>query len=343
MPDFKSLKVLIVGAGKMGLNHHQALKSLDVKNIYVYDINAIQLENFRIQIGESNETKFINDLNQIDSNIDFCIIATTADSRFEIFNVIIKLFTLKYLLLEKPISQSLNDANQIFEICSKQNIVVTVNHQMRFLPQYSVIKEFIKDEELGKFVSMMVSGSNIGLSMNIVHYFEAFNWITGNYIEQVISYLQPESIKSPRGPQFEDYAGLVLSFNSKNQKFVADFDSRLGNGIVVIYSFEFGKVIIDELKGEMVIFGRKEEFRGEPSYRYGLNSWYKNVIIMPVEVIISTAQLIKALILGNDYPTPLDSYNAFACVVAAMHSFDKNNQTIDLNSIWGDKNRYPWA
>ena len=57
--------------------------------------------------------------------------------------------------------------------------VLAVNHQMRFMEQYLTPKAIIEGDAFGGLTSVTVVGGNFGLSMNALHYFEMFRFMTG--------------------------------------------------------------------------------------------------------------------------------------------------------------------
>ena len=57
---------------------------------------------------------------------------------------------IKGIFLEKPISDSINDARKIIELCTKNNISLQIDHQRRFHPIYTKIKKILDEKKIGE-------------------------------------------------------------------------------------------------------------------------------------------------------------------------------------------------
>jgi len=254
------LKVGVVGLGRMGQNHVRAALSLGMQITRLFDSNpesiASSLQLIReggVEAFTSEETFFLN----LSDDVDLLIIATTAPSHFSFLKMGIA-SGVKKILCEKPVVSSVAQINEIQELIKSFDVAVAVNHQMRFIPLYTEVIALQSKYKMQDLVSMVVSAANFGLGMNVTHYFEAFRLITGKNIQKIAGYLESDLIANPRGRDFIDYAGIVFGLNELNQKFVADFSSTAGHGVVVIYNFEKGKIIVDEIQGTVKILVREE-------------------------------------------------------------------------------------
>src|SRR5690606_30450775 len=83
----------------------------------------------------------------------------------------------RYILCEKPLATSVDEAERMLAVCRQNGAVLAVNHQMQFMAQYAEIKELAESAVLGGLVGVLVSGSNFGLAMNGSHYFEMFRYM----------------------------------------------------------------------------------------------------------------------------------------------------------------------
>ena len=102
--------VVLVGAGKLGSRHLQAISQARLKNlkIFVVDFNPEAITNSKKRLEEvgikKNTTSvvFLNNINELNiTTIDLLIIATTSENRFNILKEISNNFSVINLILEK--------------------------------------------------------------------------------------------------------------------------------------------------------------------------------------------------------------------------------------------------
>src|SRR6478736_5636892 len=84
----------------------------------------------------------------------------------------------KAILCEKPMAVSLAECDRMIEACAASNTRLAVNHQMRFMQQYTRAKEIVEDASFGGLASATVVAGNFGMAMNGSHYFEMFRYLT---------------------------------------------------------------------------------------------------------------------------------------------------------------------
>ena len=121
--------ICVVGAGYWGKNHIRTLKRLNaLKGIVELDDNI--LKNFLnkypgVQGYSSIEDALLGDY-------DGFIIATPAKTHFEIAKIIIK--AQKHLLIEKPMTLSIEEARELVVLSEINKVNVMVGHVLLFHP-----------------------------------------------------------------------------------------------------------------------------------------------------------------------------------------------------------------
>jgi scyllo-inositol 2-dehydrogenase (NAD+) len=89
-------------------------------------------------------------------DIDAIIISATPETtHFPIAKA--ALLAGKHVFLEKPIAQTLEEADELGEIARKNNLKFTIGYSQRFNPKYAYVREKILDGTLGEPVSALVS------------------------------------------------------------------------------------------------------------------------------------------------------------------------------------------
>lgn len=104
---------------------------------------------------------------------------------------------LKYILLEKPIAPSVEEAEHIIDICDKAGVTLLIGHHRRSSTRYQFLKQLIESGKLGSLVGIQSTfalakdrdyfdldwhvrkGTGGPLLINAVHDFDDLNFVTG--------------------------------------------------------------------------------------------------------------------------------------------------------------------
>jgi predicted dehydrogenase len=322
----------LIGAGRMGQNHLQVALNLGMEIISVYDVNQESLNHVSKFLTESTVlttdiTDFINT-----PSADVTTIATTSPSHAELIDLLANNGR-KVIICEKPLATSVSELTRISDLVSTFNLRIAVNHQMRFMDQYRLVKEFQTNHQLGKLCTMTVNGANFGLGMNATHYIEAFHWLAGTEISSVSGNVSKQHRPNVRGNEFYDYAGYILIHGEAGPLLFLDFQEDIGHQVLVVYNFQFGKITVNELAGTLSIDTRMQSDLNEPSFRYGLNNRHIEVSIEPAELIESTTQLYAQVLDGGDYPNHMDGERTVRSALAAILSTEMGGIRVRLDDI----------
>jgi predicted dehydrogenase len=333
----------IIGTGRMGKRHIQAAKKCNLELIALYDLNVISLKETVDEFGLDVNLMCLK-IDELYSNRipDVLIISTTADSHCDLVCQAAK-NGVKYILVEKPLAVSIEQCHKMIETCAKYGSVLSVNHQMRFLDQYSLPKKLLNSSPYGGFRSMTVVAGNFGMSMNGTHYIEAFRFLCDEDPYEVIAWFDKENVPNPRGGQFEDKAGALRITTKSGKRFYLEIGSDQGHGIEVTYTSRNGHIHVSELYGELSTTVRKDEFKDLPTTRYGMPAHRETILIKPIEVVESTAEVLKALLNDNNRVTAEQGMLAVKVLAAAYQSAENGNKPIKLVDINDFKRVFPWA
>ena len=341
----QALKAAIVGCGRMGQNHATVLEELGIDLISLADPIESSRENIINNWNGISRPLGFNTIDELlsHSRPDLLVIATTADmhTKYAIhaINAGIKL-----LLLEKPVSTSLEECRLLIEKAEMFNAKVAVNHQMRYLPQYAVPKKLIQSKIYGGIESMVVTAGNFGLAMNGTHYFEAFRFLCDEEPVAVSAWFDNEVLANPRGERFCDRSGCIRVTTESNRRLYLDASAGHGHGVQVTYMSRQGRITVDELEGRMTTVVRKQEHADAPTSRYGMPVDIEEHVIKPVELVQSTKEVLKALLEDRDFPNLHDASLAVKTLVAAYHSHRQGGIEVRLKDIQNnDTEVFPWA
>jgi predicted dehydrogenase len=250
----------------------------------------------------------------------------------------------RYILCEKPCATSLREADGMLKTCAERSTVLAVNHQMRFMAQYTQVKELVDSAELGGLVSILVAGSNFGLAMNGSHYFEMFRYMTGGPAETVEAWLDEARVPNPRGVEFEDRAGRVRVTGGRGVAMYLDCSVAAGHGLQVTYVCRYGQIFVDEISGFVRIVRREDAYREQPTTRYGCPAVEEIRRIEPADVIGPTRAVWEAMLAGRPFPDGAAGLHAIRCLCAAHTSHELGGARLRLDDARIDTaRRYPWA
>jgi predicted dehydrogenase len=336
--------VAVVGAGRMGRRHIAAALSLGVKVVGICDVSEESLGLAEKEQGIDKKQHFHDVTTMLACVTPECVIvSTTAPTHCE-FTCQAVDAGVKYVLCEKPMATSLAQCDRMIAVCRMRGTTLAVNHQMRFMEQYTLPKTIIDSESFGGLRSVTVVAGNFGMSMNALHYFEMFRFMTGERPRIVTAWFSPETVPNPRGRQFEDRAGAVHIVTGSGKRFYLDCSADQGHGMQAIYAGPFGQIFVDELQGAMTVAVREGQYRGLPSTRYGMPAVRSVHSIKPADVIAPSAAVLRALLEGRDYPSGEEARIAVSVLVAAYLSNERGNVAIDLECDELDVRReFPWA
>jgi predicted dehydrogenase len=273
---------------------------------------------------------------------DAVVVSTTAPSHCE-YVCASAAAGARYILCEKPMASSLEECDRMIATCRAAGAKLAVNHQMRFMEQYTNIKGLIDTLEFGGLRSMVVTVGNFGLAMNGSHYFEAFRYLTGESIAEISAWLDPNNVPNPRGSQYVDRSGQLRGVTISGVRLVMELGGDLGHGIEVIYACRNGQILVDELAGHVRAIHRRAEYRDLPTTRYGMPADEFQRKIAQAEVTGPTVALWRAMLADGSFPDGDSGRHAVAALVAANLSGESGGRAVALASGLPSERSFAWA
>jgi len=145
------LSVIIIGCGRVAEKHLKAiskLKNLELKA--VVDVNPDSAKRLLGSVKGFAGTKFYNDYKTAIDEVKPSIVSVTVPSglHFQIAK-----YAMEHgcnLLLEKPMTMSVSEAREIFELSQKTGLKLAMGHIYRYLPIVGLIREDIAAGKYGK-------------------------------------------------------------------------------------------------------------------------------------------------------------------------------------------------
>jgi predicted dehydrogenase len=330
----------------MGLAHLKAAQNIRLTAGAICDRSDANLAKAAAAAGELPQDRLFADAAAMFAahpNTDLVIIATTADSHRALVESAAASGA-KHILCEKPMATSVADCDAMIAACDASGSTLAINHQMRFMAQYTMVRDQLATGAFGPLASMTVTAGCFGLAMNGSHYCEAFAWLTGSPIVTATAWFSGEPFNNPRGPKFFDQAGEMRFTSADGRRLILNIGSDQGHGMTAMYATKFGHLFVDEFEGLCYATSRKPEHQSMPMTRYGM-PWDRQELRFPqADNVGPTEAVMRALLGGEDYPSGRDGRNVVAALAAAYKSADSGSLPVRVNDL-GDYERrqFPWA
>jgi predicted dehydrogenase len=249
------------------------------------------------------------------------------DSHLEIIKEACK-YKIKGIFLEKPISDTLENAAEIIRLCKKNKIKLQVDHQRRFSPFYQEVKKLINQDKFGNIQHASIY-YGAGISNTGSHLFDLMRYFFGD-IEWVEGIFSNNSSHKPNDPNIDG----IITFKNKRKCFLHSFDVN-NFGIL-----EFDIVGTKARIRLNLVLDRAEYFEISEE-REGL--LYKELSQKPFEIkkvdsiVLGLEDLLKCI--ENDKEplcTGMDGYCSIEAINAIIHSANDNGRRtylpIDVDS-----------
>jgi len=138
----KKIKVAVIGAGHLGKIHARIYSQF--KNCELIGICDTDIEQANTHAANFS-TQAYSDYNQLLDKVDAVSIATPTISHFKIASKFLK--NKVHVMVEKPITKKINEAEKLIELAKKNNVLLQVGHVERFNPAIKTLSRFCKDPQ----------------------------------------------------------------------------------------------------------------------------------------------------------------------------------------------------
>jgi predicted dehydrogenase len=169
------LNVAICGVGPRGLEHAAAIqKTSGLRLTGLFDISAAARE----QASRITGCRSFQRLDELlrECRPDLVVIATPPRVRLSLVEQIVHWGHLRALVIEKPLALSVRDAKRISALCAERAINVRVCHQLRFSPEFVLLRDAVRSGQIGQVRSMQAFCYGNLLSQGI-HMIDMLRWL----------------------------------------------------------------------------------------------------------------------------------------------------------------------
>ena len=194
-----TVRVLLVGAGRMGLRHLDALAPL-ADEIVVVDPRPAARTEASARAGSLAKVTVAETLADVElDGIAAAVLAETSAGRPERVHAVAE--RVPELFVEKPLGQSRQSVRELVAAVEAAGARAVCHFRLRLLPLAEELRA------AGGAVHIEVFGGAYGFACNGIHWIDLAVDATGLDGELLWGELDPRPIASGRGPEFRDYGG----------------------------------------------------------------------------------------------------------------------------------------
>jgi predicted dehydrogenase len=194
------MNACIIGCGSIGalkpdefdspsskniLTHAHALYQLKnkdlIKNIFLIDSNYLKLKEAKQKWSCQGFTTLESLHTYSNEKIDLFVISAPTNYHYDILLDLYKVYTPKLVIVEKPFTSNLDQAQKIKKLYSSKNIPIVINYTRRFCPTIQTLKQEFDSNKYGK-----IKACNIiyvrGFQRDACHAIDLCNYFFGDFI-----------------------------------------------------------------------------------------------------------------------------------------------------------------
>ena len=147
--------VAVIGTGSWGENHARVYKELwlegVVDTVKICDLNQSRIRDLSSALGIEGTARYKQILD--DPHIQAVSIATPSSTHYQIAKEFMEAG--KDVLVEKPMTMDVNEAEQLVELATQKNRILMAGHIFRYHPAVQELKGRIDEGELGEIQNIV--------------------------------------------------------------------------------------------------------------------------------------------------------------------------------------------
>ncbi len=202
----EKIKVGVVGVGHLGAIHAKDYSRLDnVKLVGVCDCNLER----SLEIGKRFRTASYSDYEDLFDKVDAASIVVPTSLHYNVAKEFLKRGI--HVLIEKPITKTLSEADELIQIAKEQNVILQVGHIERFNSAVLAIEphiktpKFIECQRLGPFHKRV---QDVGVVLDLM--IHDIDIVLGLMKKEV---LEIEAVGLSTISNYEDVANVRITFD----------------------------------------------------------------------------------------------------------------------------------
>ncbi|SBW09724.1 hypothetical protein KL86APRO_12659 [uncultured Alphaproteobacteria bacterium] len=219
------MNILVVGAGQIGSRHVQGLAAIPrVRCVTVVDPSpeSRQRTAERWRDVPGHEDKKLVLLEALPASGDFsaAILSTNATARLDLLRQAATL-GIRRFLAEKLLFQSEAQWDLALDLAAAQGLEVFPNYVYRYARPWAEVRETLR----GRTFSMEVSAGDIGLTTNLPHWLDLFEFLSGSPLHRLDVEKIAAIYPSKRGQGLIECSGALSGTEASGSRVHIDFSA----------------------------------------------------------------------------------------------------------------------
>ncbi len=261
-------KIIIIGCGGIGSRHLQALCKIDMPvNIFAVDISKQSLNNAKKLVGKitNHNIKSLEFSKEIPKNIDeidLCIIATSSNVRLSILKKLISAYSIKNLILEKVLFQSVEELDEAKSIIHKKKINCWVNHTRREDQCWKDVKKILSGYSNMKLYYGKYNWNMCSVS---IHMIDLAVWLFNDEITHIDNSSLDSKIHQSKRQGFIEMTGILnVEFKNGSTVKLESIHGTSKEKAIFEISNDRVKLIVNEFEGKGILYRKDNNWIAEP-------------------------------------------------------------------------------
>jgi predicted dehydrogenase len=205
MPLMKKLRTAVVGVGYLGQFHAEKYAQLpNAELVAVVDTDRQRADDLAARLG----SRGVTDYRQILDEVDAVSIVVPTQYHFEVARAFLERGV--HVLLEKPITTTLAEADELIRIAQERHAVFQVGHLERFNPVVMALEGILTKPgfiESVRIAPFKPRGTDVNVVLDLmIHDIDIIQNIVGSPVKQI------NSIGAPVFTDEEDIANARIQF-----------------------------------------------------------------------------------------------------------------------------------
>jgi len=325
------INVAVIGTGNMGKYHARVYSEMDTCNLVaVADINKETGQ----RIAEIHGCKYYEDFKDMLEKEDIDAVSIVVPTKLHKKVALACMDKVKAILIEKPITVTMEEAEEVIKRADEMNVKLMVGHIERFNPAVGKLREIVDSGELGDIISItskrvglfppQMNDSNVIIDL-AVHDIDVCGFILKKSPQEIFS-VSGRAINSIR----EDYADIFIKYKDNPSLFIqVNWLTPVKIRMLYITGTK-GYAELNYMTQELVLYKGNYKNNGS-SFEDFVKSTTPEKIIIPIEKKEPLKEEIKSFISCVNGSTCLssgrDGLEALKIALKAMESY-KNNKVI---------------
>lgn len=229
-----AVKVGVIGAGRIGLVHLEALAAST--NAVPIIISNPTVEKAEAAAKKFNVPEWTGDANEVINHPDVEAVWICSPSNFHADQIKACAKNGKHVFCEKPIATDLAETIEAINACKLANVKLMTALQRRFDPNFARVREAIENDEVGSPIIAKlcsrdpapppisyVEGSGGIFCDMAVHDLDMSRFLMGEAPEEILAYgtcMINKEIENLPGPEAYDTASVIIKYPGGKQAFI---------------------------------------------------------------------------------------------------------------------------